>query len=147
MQHCVPAANRGGLGRAGVGRLAIGSRPRSASFWRRAVLLVLAACVALPWTVLPAHTAFAEASSYIAGASAAGPWVADPAAPEPTAEAASSPVKVALIDTGVRRDRLPEGASVEPGRNYVFEDKDTTDVVGHGTRIAGIILDIAPTSP
>jgi hypothetical protein len=120
---------------------------------------VLAVCVALPWTVLPAHTAFAEASSYITGASAAGPWVVGPTAPEFTAfrsiasastasgsavEPISYPVKVAIVDTGVRRDRLPEGASVEPGRNYVFEDKDTTDVVGHGTRIAGIILDIAP---
>lgn len=66
------------------------------------------------------------------------------AAPSQSSSAPHEAVKIALIDTGVRVGRLPEGASVEPGRNYAFEDKDTTDLVGHGTRIAGILLGIAP---
>gem|GEM_PF-391177 len=104
-------------------------------------LLLAGACALLP--VRPAGAAF----TFVAAS-------ASPALPEPTpehqpldasgAESPREPVKVALIDTGVRPDRLPEGAKVEPGRNYVFDDRDTTDVVGHGTKIAGIILSIVP---
>jgi minor extracellular protease Epr len=104
-------------------------------------ILLAGACALLP--VCPAG-----AASTLATASAS------PAPPEATpehqpldasgAESPREPAKVALIDTGVRPDRLPEGARVEPGRNYVFDDRDTTDLVGHGTKIASIILSIAP---
>lgn len=48
-------------------------------------------------------------------------------------------VKVALIDTGVRTKRLGS-ERIEAGKNYVFAGADTDDLVGHGTRIASLIL-------
>jgi subtilisin family serine protease len=54
-----------------------------------------------------------------------------------TAEA----VRIALIDTGVDLDKgLLDPSKVLPGTNYVFPGAGTDDLVGHGTRVAGIIL-------
>lgn len=55
-----------------------------------------------------------------------------------TAYAAS--VKIGVIDTGVSvKDGLIDESRIMDGKNYVFEDGDTDDLVGHGTRVAGLI--------
>ncbi len=52
-------------------------------------------------------------------------------------------VTIALIDTGVTAKRLDQ-EKILPGRNYVSaEERDTTDLVGHGTKIASLILGAA----
>ncbi len=48
-----------------------------------------------------------------------------------------APVKIAIIDTGISTERLDE-ARISEGRNYV-SDTDG-DLVGHGTRIASLII-------
>jgi len=105
-----------------------------------AACLVVVACGQMP-------ASMASTAGEVGETGEAAPCQQDPG-PESLREAQAQfqhePVKIALIDTGVRLDRLPKGARVEAGRNYVFEGGDTTDRVGHGTRIAGIILGIAP---
>ena len=50
-----------------------------------------------------------------------------------------SGVRIALIDTGISCKYI-DGSNILAGKNYVFPDWDTDDLVGHGTAIAGIIL-------
>lgn len=54
-----------------------------------------------------------------------------------------SPVKVAIIDTGISTKAIPSEAIVE-GKNYVNPELDTEDTYGHGTAVASIILETAP---
>lgn len=60
----------------------------------------------------------------------------------PVAMAAEKvPVRIAIIDTGIRKNHIIlNGANIAQGNNYVFSEEDTDDLVGHGTRIAGLIL-------
>jgi len=48
-------------------------------------------------------------------------------------------VRIALLDTGISLENL-DAAYIEPGYNYVCQGEDTTDLIGHGTAMAGIIL-------
>ncbi|NLY96859.1 MAG: S8 family serine peptidase [Clostridiaceae bacterium] len=50
-----------------------------------------------------------------------------------------SGVRIALIDTGVSLKYIDESRIAE-GKNYVFPDKSTNDLLGHGTALAGMIL-------
>lgn len=50
-----------------------------------------------------------------------------------------SGVRVAVIDTGISGKYLDPSHILE-GKNYVFPDSGTDDLVGHGTCIAGILL-------
>ena len=54
-----------------------------------------------------------------------------------------SPVKVAIIDTGISTKATPSEAILE-GKNYVNPELDTEDTYGHGTAVASIILENAP---
>lgn len=54
-----------------------------------------------------------------------------------------SPVKVAIIDTGISTKAIPSEAILE-GKNYVNLELDTEDTYGHGTAVASIILENAP---
>ena len=54
-----------------------------------------------------------------------------------------SPVKVAIIDTGISTRAIPSKAILE-GKNYVNPELDTEDTYGHGTAVASIILETAP---
>ena len=54
-----------------------------------------------------------------------------------------SPVKVAIIDTGISTKAIPSEAILE-GKNYVNPELDTEDTYGHGTAVASIILENAP---
>jgi len=56
-----------------------------------------------------------------------------------TEEYDGSGVMIAVIDTGISTKHL-DVDQVHEGKNYVFPDDDTQDLVGHGTHIAGIIL-------
>lgn len=50
-------------------------------------------------------------------------------------------IKIAIIDTGI------SGISsnrIAKGKNYVVDGATTADTIGHGTAIAGLVLDIAP---
>jgi len=60
-----------------------------------------------------------------------------------TAAEAPQPIRVALIDTGISPLAIdPE--HIGEGKNYALPDRDTADVLGHGTALAGLILDTAP---
>lgn len=48
-------------------------------------------------------------------------------------------VRIALIDTGISRGVFDEMNIIE-GINYIDPSADTTDLVGHGTAVAGIIV-------
>ena len=54
-----------------------------------------------------------------------------------------SPVKIAIIDTGISTRAIPFEAILE-GKNYVNPELDTEDTYGHGTAVASIILKNAP---
>jgi minor extracellular protease Epr len=50
-------------------------------------------------------------------------------------------VRIALIDTGIQNNsHYLDYTKIEPGYNYAVEYEDTNDLVGHGTRLAGLIL-------
>ena len=52
-----------------------------------------------------------------------------------------APVRIAIIDTGIREHHVMlEGTAIEQGVNYAFKGATTHDLIGHGTRIAGLIL-------
>lgn len=58
-----------------------------------------------------------------------------------TAAADKAPVRIALIDTGIWEEHaMLNHANIAQGFNYAFTEADTNDLVGHGTRIAGLIL-------
>lgn len=65
--------------------------------------------------------------------------------PVSAAEAAEAPqpVRVALIDSGISPIAI-DTAHIGKGKNYALPDRDTADVIGHGTALAGLILDAAP---
>ncbi|HHW00625.1 MAG TPA: S8 family serine peptidase [Clostridiaceae bacterium] len=50
-----------------------------------------------------------------------------------------SGVRITLIDTGISCKYLDDSNVIE-GKNYVFPEMGTNDLVGHGTAVAGIIL-------
>lgn len=67
-----------------------------------------------------------------------------PEAPKaPKTTEAPQPVKVALIDSGISPIVIA-ATHIGEGKNYVLSDRDTADVLGHGTALAGLILDAAP---
>ena len=59
------------------------------------------------------------------------------------AEKVPQPVRVALIDSGISPIAIAP-AHIAEGKNYALPDRDTADVLGHGTALAGLILDSAP---
>lgn len=55
--------------------------------------------------------------------------------------AADTPINIAIIDTGISNTHgLLNMEQVLDGKNYVFENEETTDLIGHGTAIASLIL-------
>jgi len=64
------------------------------------------------------------------------------------AEAAEAPqtlqtIRVALIDSGISPIAIA-ARHITDGKNYALPDHDTADVIGHGTALAGLILETAP---
>ena len=59
---------------------------------------------------------------------------------------ASGSVSVAVIDTGLRKTHELFGGRISSGREYDFVhgDRDASDDIGHGTRVAGIIVECTP---
>jgi len=57
--------------------------------------------------------------------------------------AVPQPIRVALIDSGISPIAIDSG-HIGEGKNYALPDRDTADVLGHGTALAGLILDTAP---
>ncbi len=53
------------------------------------------------------------------------------------------PIRVALIDSGISPIAIST-SHIGEGKNYALPDRDTADVLGHGTALAGLILDTAP---
>lgn len=49
------------------------------------------------------------------------------------------PIRIAFIDTGISTKHIDTN-KVEIGKNYIFEDQDTKDRIGHGTATAGMVL-------
>ncbi|HHV45722.1 MAG TPA: hypothetical protein GXX53_02255 [Tissierellia bacterium] len=47
-------------------------------------------------------------------------------------------VKVAIIDTGISTKAINAERIIE-GYNYIDENNDTEDIIGHGTALAGVI--------
>lgn len=59
-----------------------------------------------------------------------------------TAHAAS--VRIGVIDTGVKeKEGIIDGEKILDGKNYVLGGGDTDDEVGHGTRVASLIIGTA----
>ncbi len=54
-----------------------------------------------------------------------------------------TPVRVAVIDTGISTKAIPE-KNIAEGKNYVNSEQSTEDTYGHGTAVASIILSNAP---
>lgn len=52
---------------------------------------------------------------------------------------ADNSIKIAVIDTGISAAAITDG-KVEQGYNYILDNTDTEDRIGHGTAIAGIIV-------
>jgi len=48
-------------------------------------------------------------------------------------------VRIGVIDTGIST-RFFEDGRISEGKNYAFPEKNTEDTIGHGTRIASLIL-------
>lgn len=49
-------------------------------------------------------------------------------------------IRIGILDTGILAShRQLKEVKIEPGENFVFPGSDTADLIGHGTRIAGII--------
>lgn len=63
--------------------------------------------------------------------------------PLPTMAAEQVGISVALIDTGISTAVIDK-SSVAEGKNYVRQGYDTEDSLGHGTAVAGLILENAP---
>lgn len=58
-----------------------------------------------------------------------------------TEAAYAASVKIGVIDTGIKeREGIFDIQKILNGKNYVLENDDTDDTVGHGTRIASLIL-------
>lgn len=57
-----------------------------------------------------------------------------------TEAAYAASVKIGVIDTGVLiKDGVIDSSKILSGKNYVFDNDNTEDVVGHGTRVASLI--------
>lgn len=51
-------------------------------------------------------------------------------------------IRIGILDTGILASHKGfEGVNIESGENFVFPGSDTTDLIGHGSRIAGLIKD------
>ncbi|MBR1443436.1 MAG: S8 family serine peptidase [Firmicutes bacterium] len=49
-------------------------------------------------------------------------------------------VRIAVIDSGIKRDHEDlSGATIYTGYNYIADSTDTTDTLGHGTQVIGMI--------
>ena len=107
--------------------------------------------VAVPILLLVASRilllAVAVAAATAGGAQAALP--ADPLSASWAYQAANLPsawevtsgspgVVIAIMDSGVDATHPDLAGAVDPGWNFVDENADTTDLVGHGTAVAGI---------
>lgn len=58
-----------------------------------------------------------------------------------TEAAFAAPVKIGVIDTGItQKENIFDGKRIIEGKNYVLEDDGTEDKVGHGTRVASLII-------
>ena len=58
-----------------------------------------------------------------------------------TEAAYAASVKIGVIDTGVKeREGILDSEKIRSGKNYVLENDNTDDEVGHGTRVASLIL-------
>jgi len=61
------------------------------------------------------------------------------------AVAEGDPIRIAVIDTGISPYAIsPE--SLEDGRNYIFPEESTMDLIGHGTGVASIIVGSEPAA-
>lgn len=68
-----------------------------------------------------------------------------PAAAAENGPGNKTPVTVAVIDTGVDEDNpVLDHTKILPGKSYVEGESSSDDRIGHGTAVAGIILDYAP---
>ena len=56
----------------------------------------------------------------------------------------NSHVTVAVVDTGVSNHSFLSGRILNGGRDYVNGDNDPTDDQGHGTHVAGTVVDCTP---
>lgn len=58
-----------------------------------------------------------------------------------TEAAFAASVKIGVIDTGItQKENILNSSRILEGKNYVSENDGTEDKIGHGTRIAGLIL-------
>ncbi len=58
-----------------------------------------------------------------------------------TEAAYAASVKIGVIDTGVKeKDGIFDSEKILSGKNYVFGNNNTDDEVGHGTRVASLII-------
>lgn len=58
-----------------------------------------------------------------------------------TEAAFAAPVKIGVIDTGItQKDNIFDSKRIIEGKNYVSENDGTEDKVGHGTRVASLII-------
>ena len=58
-----------------------------------------------------------------------------------TEAAYAASVKIGVIDTGVtQKENLFDSSRIIEGKNYVFEHDGSEDKIGHGTRVASLIL-------
>lgn len=58
-----------------------------------------------------------------------------------TEAAFAASVKIGVIDTGVKKkEGIIDQERILPGKNYVLQNDDTDDEVGHGTRVTGLII-------
>ena len=48
-------------------------------------------------------------------------------------------VKIAVIDTGISTSAI-DSEKIGQGYNYIEDNEDTEDLIGHGTAIAGILV-------
>ena len=63
----------------------------------------------------------------------------------PQAENEIREVRVAVIDTGLRADHpFFKDAKIEKGYNYIEENDNTNDLIGHGTQVCGMVYASAP---
>lgn len=59
-------------------------------------------------------------------------------------DADAAEIKIALIDSGIREsDPRIDKEKILEGKNYVFEEAGTNDLLGHGTAVASIVLGAA----
>ena len=53
----------------------------------------------------------------------------------------AAPIKIGMIDTGIKEKKgILDSAKILNGQNYVLGNDNTEDEVGHGTRVASLII-------